>query len=143
LKVFVNVDGLCEPVNPGGTATYGFIIRNSSDNIIAKTYGVVGKGPGMSNNVAEYAALCEALRFLANAKMTQSPIEVRSDSRLLVNQMAGDWQFRKGLYEEKYSEAKELAKRFGNISFKWVPREKNGEADALSREAYSRDRSDE
>ena len=139
----VNVDGLCEPVNPGGTATYGFIIRNESDNIIAKKYGVVGKGPRMSNNVAEYAALCEALRFLENRKMTQSPIEVRSDSRLLVNQMAGGWKFRKGLYEQKYSEAKELAKRFSNITFKWVPREKNEEADALSREAYSKDRSDE
>jgi ribonuclease HI len=47
----------------------------------------------MSNNVAEYAALCEALRFLENTNMTQSPIEVRSDSRLLVNQMVGGWKF--------------------------------------------------
>jgi ribonuclease HI len=137
------VDGLCEPVNPGGTATYGFIIRDGSDNVIARKYGVVGKGPRMSNNVAEYAALCEALRFLENRNMTQSLIEVRSDSRLLVNQMTGDWKFHKGLYEQKYSEAKELAKRFSNISYKWVSRERNEEADALSREAYSKDRSDE
>jgi ribonuclease HI len=142
LKVIVNVDGLCEPVNPGGTATYGFVIRNESDDIIAKKYGVVGKGPRMSNNVAEYAALCEALRFLENSQMTQSLIEVRSDSRLLVNQMSGEWKFHKGLYEQKYLEAKELVKNFGKISFKWVPREKNEEADALSREAYSIDRSD-
>jgi ribonuclease HI len=143
LKVIVNVDGLCEPVNPGGTATYGFVIRNESDDIIAKKYGVVGKGPRMSNNVAEYAALCEALRFLKIRNMTQSLIEVRSDSRLLVNQMAGEWKFHKGLYEQKYLEAEELVKSFGKISFKWVPREKNEEADALSREAYSMDRSDQ
>jgi len=97
----------------------------------------------MSNNVAEYAALCEALRFIANRNMTQSPIEVRSDSRLLVDQMLGLWKFRKGLYEHKYLEAKELVKSFDKISFKWVPREKNEEADALSREAYSIDRSDQ
>jgi len=97
----------------------------------------------MSNNVAEYAALCEALRFLENRNMTQSLIEVRRDSRLLVNQMAGEWKFHKGLYEQKYLEAKELVKNFGKISFKWVPREKNEEADALSREAYSIDRSDQ
>jgi ribonuclease HI len=96
----------------------------------------------MSNNVAEYAALCEALRFLENWNMTQSLIEVRSDSRLLVNQMAGEWKFHKGLYEQWYLEAKELVKSFGKISFKWVPRERNEEADALSREAYSKDRSD-
>ncbi len=54
----VNIDGLCEPVNPGGIATYGYVIRDESGSLIAKKSGVVGKGAGMSNNVAEYAALC-------------------------------------------------------------------------------------
>jgi len=45
----------------------------------------MGQGPETSNNVAEYAALCEALNFLVSEKLTLLPIEVRSDSRLLVN----------------------------------------------------------
>lgn len=136
LTMVVNVDGLCEPVNPGGTATYGYVIRSDLGRDVARKSGVVGNGPEMSNNVAECAALCEALRFLIREKMTRLPIEVRSDSRLLVNQMKGEWKFHKGLYAYKYSEAKGLTVRFDSITFRWVPREKNEEADALTREAY-------
>ena len=132
----VHVDGLCEPVNPGGTATYGYIIRNDAGRDIARKSGVVGKGPEMSNNVAEYAALCEALRFLISEKMTRLPIEIRSDSRLLVNQMKGEWKFHKGLYAQEFTDAKALVTEFDRVKFKWIPREENEEADALSREAY-------
>jgi len=138
MAIIVYVDGLCEPVNPGGTATYGFIIRNDLDVVIAKDSGVAGTGPRMSNNVAEYAALCEALQVLLRQKMMKRPIEVRSDSKLLVNQMNGDWKFHKGLYGEKYRDARDLAERFEKLGFKWVPREENKEADGLTREAYER-----
>jgi len=47
----------------------------------------------MSNNVAEYAALCQALKFLLEKKRENSPIEVRGDSTLVMNQMSGDWKF--------------------------------------------------
>src|SRR5438876_3627883 len=133
----VYVDGLCEPVNPGGRATYGYVVRNDAGRDIARKSGVVGKGPEMSNNVAEYAALCEALRFLVKEKMSRMSIEIRSDSRLVVNQMKGKWKFRKGLYAQKYSEAKGLTALFTIITFRWIPREENEEADALSRDAYS------
>src|SRR5438477_12734582 len=119
LTMVVYVDGLCEPVNPGGTATYGYVIRNDAGRDLARKSGVVGKGPEMSNNVAEYAALCEALHFLIREKLTQLPMEIRSDSRLLVNQMKGEWKFRKGLYAKKYAEAIDLVPQFGKITFKW------------------------
>jgi len=137
VTIVVYVDGLCEPMNPGGTATYGYLIRNEAGRVIARKSGVVGKGSEMSNNVAEYAAVCEALRFLVKEKMTRMSIEIRSDSRLVVNQMKGKWKFRKGLYAQKYSEAKDLTARFEIITFRWIPREENEEADALSRDAYS------
>ena len=94
----------------------------------------------MSNNVAEYAALCEALKFVLTEGRTRSPIEVRSDSKLLVHQMGGNWRFHRGLYAEKYHEATRLRKEFTNLEFKWIPRKENQEADALSREAYERSR---
>ena len=55
VTIVVYVDGLCEPMNPGGTATYGYLIRNEAGRVIARKSGVVGKGSEMSNNVAEYA----------------------------------------------------------------------------------------
>ena len=117
-KIIVHVDGLCEPVNPGGTATYGYVVNNDASAGIVKRYGVVGQGPEMSNNVAEYAALCEALTFLVNENLNRLPTEVRSDSRLLVNQMNGNWKIRKGLYVKKCFEAKRLATTFERITFK-------------------------
>lgn len=133
----VFVDGLCEPVNPGGFATFGLVVEDGAGKVLVKKSGFVGKGPEMSNNVAEYAALCEALRFLIQEGMARRLIEVRSDSRLVVNQMKGEWKFRKGLYAQQYREAKDLVGRFDKISFRWIPREDNVQADALSREAYS------
>ena len=134
--IVVHVDGLCEPVNPGGTATFGYVIRDNDGSILARRSGIVGKGPAMSNSVAEYAALCEALEFLLRNRRENSSIEVRSDSTLVVNQMGNNWKFRKGLYREKYQDAVRLRAAFTSLSFRWIPREENEEADGLTREAY-------
>jgi ribonuclease HI len=112
------------------------VIRDGSGSILARKSGVVGKGPAMSNNVAEYAALCEALEFLLKKNRQDSSIEVRGDSALVMNQMSDKWKFRKGLYREKFQEAVRLRTQFTDLRFRWIPREENEEADELSREAY-------
>ena len=129
------VDGLCQPKNPGGVASYGFAIYSDHMKLTEKA-GVIGKGSGMSNNVAEYAALCEALRWLLNQGLQNNEIVVKSDSRLLVNQMNGKWILHKGLYANKFLEARKLALSFERISFLWISREENTEADELTRKAY-------
>lgn len=125
-------------MNPGGTATFGYVIRDDSGSILASRSGLVGEGPAMSNNLAEYAALCESLSFLLSKGRSGSPLEVKSDSRLVVYQMSEKWKFHGGLYAEKYHEAKRLAAKFSHLSFKWIPRKENEEADGLSREAYEK-----
>ncbi len=131
----VYVDGLCQPQNPGGIATYGFAVYSNSRKLVAYA-GVTGKGPSMSNNVAEYSALCEALRWLIDHSLQKEEVVVKSDSRLLVNQMSGRWKIRKGLYLNRFHEAQTLTRSFGDISFLWIPRGENTEADELTRNAY-------
>lgn len=133
--IVVFVDGLCEPRNPGGVAAYGFVIYKDG-KVIERGYGVAGEGPGASNNLAEYAALVAALEFLLEAGLVGESVKICSDSRLLVNQMSRRWRARGGLYVPMYRRAAELAARFPKISFVWVPREENVEADSLSRLAY-------
>ena len=133
--IVVYIDGLCEPVNPGGVACWGFCIYKDGEKVFSGK-GVIGEGFGMSNNLAEYTALVEALKELINRGWQNKEITVRSDSRLLVNQMTGWWSVHGGLYYPAYAEAVKLAQKFSKIFFVWVPREKNEEADALSREAY-------
>ncbi|MGD0012733.1 MAG: hypothetical protein ABSE93_29850 [Terriglobia bacterium] len=49
-------DGACEPVNPGGTASFGVVIKDKDGTVLRKEHGLVGKGSKMSNNVAEMPA---------------------------------------------------------------------------------------
>ena len=63
---------------------------------------------------------------------------VRSDSQLLVGHMSEGWKVKGGMYVEKLKEVRELMKGLGSVRFEWIPREKNEEADLLTRVAYDR-----
>jgi ribonuclease HI len=130
LEVFI--DGLAEPTNPG-VGTFGFVIYRDGRRV-KEGYGFVGER--VSNNLSEYHALCEALRWILERGWREEEVIVKSDSLLLVNQMSGRWRVRGGLYAPKYLEALRLAREFERISFAWIPREENAEADSLSRRAY-------
>jgi len=129
--VEVYIDGLSEPTNPG-VGTYGYAIYDESVKI-AEGSGVAGDS--VSNNFAEYSALVSALEELLKRGLS-GDVTIKSDSKLLVNQMSGKWRRRKGGYLERYRDAKELADSFPSLTFQWVPREENEEADLLSRKAY-------
>jgi ribonuclease HI len=130
LEVFI--DGLAEPTNPG-VGTFGFVVYRDGRRI-KEAHGFVGER--VSNNFSEYYALCEALKWLLDCGWQGEEVVVKSDSRLLVNQMSGRWGLRGGLYAPKYLDALKLARKFDKISFLWIPRGENSEADSLSRKAY-------
>ncbi|MFQ5795839.1 MAG: reverse transcriptase-like protein [Candidatus Bipolaricaulia bacterium] len=134
-QLTVYFDGACEPINPGGTATYGFVIYQV-DKPLHRDGSVVGSGPQMSNNVAEYRALLAALEWLLEHGYTDHPILVRGDSKLVISQMQGQWEIRQGLYKRWAFKAQKLARGFRSIQFQWIPGDKNGEADALSRRFF-------
>jgi ribonuclease HI len=54
--------------------------------------------------------------------------------------MSEEWKVKGGGYVEKLKEARDLMKEFGSISFEWIPREQNAEADLLTRIAYEKHR---
>jgi ribonuclease HI len=127
-------DGLAEPTNPG-IGTFGFAVYRDGKRLDT---GRGFAGNPVTNNFAEYEGLVAALKRVRKLmKNDHEEIVVYSDSTLLVNQMRGDWKFKRGGYVEKLLEAKELAERFSKLRFKWIPREQNSEADELSRIAYA------
>ena len=131
----VYIDGLCEPRNPGGTAAYGFVVFRDGGKLHEEGK-VVGSGPAMSNNVAEYSAVAASMRWLIGHRLTRGEIVFKTDSQLVAHQMPGFWSVRGGLYVDKYAEAQYLAREFSDAEFMWVPREQNFVADELSRKAY-------
>jgi len=139
LSLQVYIDGACEPSNPGGTATYGVVVRHGTRTLFSKS-GVVGTGPRMSNNVGEYSGLIAFLEwYIGERKGLDSdwPV-VHSDSQLLVKQMSGQWRVKTGLYKPYYLQVRDLMDRHKlHLVFKWVPREQNEEADRLSKQALA------
>jgi ribonuclease HI len=83
--------------------------------------------------VAEYSGIVTALEYLLESGLTQFPVVMHGDSMLSVRQMCGEWRVNGGLYLPYYRKAQELAGSFPKISFVWVPREQNAEADVLSK----------
>jgi ribonuclease HI len=139
VKIKARFDGLTEPRNPGGIACYGVYIMNMDTLDVNKIKGYIGEGPGMSNNVAEYSGLVALLEWLIENGFNVDPhvVEIAGDSQLVINQINGAWRVKGGMYLNTYLKAKNLLKQFSNkLTFTWIPREKNEEADQLSKESY-------
>jgi len=67
--------------NPGGVATYGYVIYKDN-KLLKKACSVIGKGKGMTVNVAEYTALKQAMEWL-NEQDIDDEITVKGDSMLV------------------------------------------------------------
>ena len=91
----------------------------------------IAEGIGVAtNNVAEYTA---AIRGLDRAReLGATHVLLRSDSRLLIEQLAGRWRVKHPALQRLHHEARSLIKEFEEVRFEHVRRERNVEADALA-----------
>ena len=133
--ITVYFDGLCYPKNPGGVAAYGYLVRRDGE-LIHKGFGAVGEGKGMTNNVAEYEGLRAAAQWLQDEGIEEKLV-VKGDSQLVIKQMTGVWRISSGTSKKYVPQIKRLLEG-KDVTFSWVPREENEEADKLSRVAYEK-----
>ena len=138
-KLSIYFDGSCEPKNPGGWATYGWIIRSHEDESVIKTGCGVAWQPGhrfATNNCAEYASLGKALRFLADEGW-EGKLEVYGDSQVVIYQLTEKYATNDEKLKELRTRIMVLLEQVGKPwSAHWIERDKNEAADALSRIAY-------
>jgi ribonuclease HI len=132
--ITIYFDGLCRPKNPGGVATYGYVIYKDGKNV-KSGYGIIGSGAGMTNNVAEYSALKRAAEWVLRHG-GDDEIVIKGDSRLVIHQMNGSWQVKSETSRKFVPEILRLLEG-RKTRFVWIPREQNAEADRLSNIAYS------
>lgn len=114
--------------NPG-EAGAGAYLADDAENIVWETARYLGK---KTNNEAEYNAvifLLAAARERGVKKLT-----VRGDSRLVICQLSRQWKINLPHLRELASRAWLLAEGM-DVSWEWIPREKNKRADRLSNEA--------
>lgn len=123
-RVIVEADGGSRG-NPG-PAAYGALLRDAdSGQVLAESSQHIGRA---TNNVAEYRGLIAGLE-LYTQHTPHAELEVRMDSKLVIEQMAGRWKI-------KHSDMRSLAMRAHGLApldtqWTWVPREKNSAADRL------------
>jgi ribonuclease HI len=131
--ITIYFDGLCYPKNPGGVAAYGYLVYRDNEPIW-RGFGGVGEGRGMTNNVAEYEALMAAAHWLVDEGI-EDKIVIKGDSELVIKQMKGQYKVSSATSKKYVPEIKKLLQG-KDVTFSWVPREENEEADKLSRMGY-------
>ncbi len=111
--------------NPGpGYGSY-VLIRNGDGK---QRLERVDFGENMTNNVAEYRTLIAGLEDIvgvieqAGRDPAEFSIEVRGDSRLVLNQVAGKWKVKQPHLRPLCDRARELLVRFGKLELRWQER---------------------
>ncbi len=128
-RVIVEADGGARG-NPG-PAGYGAVVCDAaSGEVLAERSGAIGIA---TNNIAEYSGLIAGLT--AAAELGAREVDVRMDSKLVVEQMSGRWQIKHPGLRPLAAEAATLVRRFESVQFTWVPRDRNARADALANQA--------
>jgi ribonuclease HI len=123
-ELVINCDGGARG-NPG-PAAFGVSIQKPDGTeieAIAETIGVA------TNNVAEYSAVIAGLRRAA--AIGARAVHVRSDSKLLIEQLSGRYKVKNPGLKTLHAEAVELARGFDRVTYEHVRREQNVRADEL------------
>ena len=128
--LILNFNGSCNP-NPGGVCSYGFVAWRDGRKIQEGHGPAAPRGPGATNNVAEYTGCIKALEWLSSQNI-QEPVIVRGDSELVLKQLQGEYKVRSPLLAPLYWRARELFCSLPSLRFEWVPREQNADADRLA-----------
>ncbi|GAA0537045.1 bifunctional RNase H/acid phosphatase [Paractinoplanes ferrugineus] len=129
MRVSIEADGGSRG-NPG-PAGFGAVVRAVPDGqILLERFGSLGR---TTNNVAEYTGLIEGLK--AARELDATEVEVRMDSKLVIEQMSGRWQIKHPGLRPLAATAAELVTHFDKVTFDWIPRERNKAADALANRA--------
>jgi probable phosphoglycerate mutase len=117
--------------NPG-PAGYGALVRDAdTGRLLAERAASVGRA---TNNVAEYGGLVAGLQAALDLDAS-AEVEVRMDSKLVVEQMSGRWQIKHPDMRQLALQARKIAQQLGQVRYTWVPRAQNGAADALANSA--------
>ena len=133
-------DGACEP-NPNGTASYGWIIKING-KVHASDNKILGTGEGMTNNVAEYGGLINALEALHSINIKGEKVYISGDSSIVCNAVSktiNGSKNKKWVAHKKFPHLRKLLDKVVALlngyefEIKWIPREENTEADDLSK----------
>ncbi|MEU5105900.1 bifunctional RNase H/acid phosphatase [Streptomyces sp. NPDC021354] len=116
--------------NPGPAGYGAAVLDPETGETLAEAAEYIGTA---TNNVAEYKGLIAGLRA-ARALDPEAEVEVRMDSKLVIEQMSGRWKVKHPGMRPLAAEARGIFPP-AQVSYEWIPRERNKHADRLANEA--------
>lgn len=122
--------------NPGIAGCGSSVL--DGDQEVAARWEFIAKA---TNNVAEYQGLINALELaieiakMRGAAPSELEIQVRMDSKLVVEQMSGRWKIKHPDMKPLAARVKELEATLATVTYSWVPRAQNKRADELANRA--------
>ena len=129
LNLIIEADGGSRG-NPGISGSGAIVSNRQTGEILVEISEYIGHA---TNNVAEYRALLAAVREAITLD-SNAHLEVRMDSKLVIEQMSGAWKI-------KHPDMQALAIQIHQVlsghpvHWTWIPREQNSRADALANKA--------
>lgn len=122
--------------NPGIAGCGSSVLEG--DQEVAARWEFIAKA---TNNVAEYQGLINALELaievakIRGVAAANLEIQVRMDSKLVVEQMSGRWKIKHPDMKPLAARVKELEATLAAVTYNWVPRAQNKRADELANRA--------
>jgi ribonuclease HI len=123
-----------------GFISYGWLIYKG-EQLIARGFGVFALDKYAASNIAEYIALIEGLEALADFGVRKEAVEIQGDAKCVIDQMCGTAGISSVPTRKLNKRASRLVKRFEDLSWQWVPRRYNRDADQLTKYAMRKMRS--
>lgn len=124
-------DGACRN-NPNNRLGLGFVVLQKNTEILHEFKKCVEIESG-TNNIAEYMALIEGLKYIVDEKIDY--VDIYGDSDLIIKQVLGTYKV-KALHLKVYHDlVKELIAKIPRVAFQHVVRADNTLADKLANEA--------
>ena len=124
-------DGACRG-NPSNRLGLGFVIFQKNTTVLHEFKSAVDIESG-TNNIAEYMALIEGLKYIVDEKIDY--VDIYGDSDLIIKQVLGVYKV-KALHLKVYHDVvKDLLEKIPKVNFQHVPRNENSHADKLANEA--------
>ncbi|MAJ97262.1 hypothetical protein CL644_00165 [bacterium] len=129
-KIICYTDGASRG-NPGLASAGAVIFQGES--VLAEIRSPLGV---QTNNWAEYEAVVQVLQKIRELDVSDRRIEIRMDSKLVAEQLSGNWKIKKDTLREQYNKIQDILQDgFGDVAYVHVRREKNTYADRLANEA--------
>ena len=118
--------------NPGKSGAGIFVQDDEGRQLLSKGIFL----GSMTNNMAEYEALLNALTYATEHSVRE--ITVYTDSLLVAKQVTGAYKINNDILRDYVRRIKTIASNFDDFAIKYIPREENKKADKLAKDAVKK-----